>query len=237
MEFQTKRGEWYQTIIYEPDIWDDDSEVKCILKQGNEEMKASLILDIFMFEDISEDAKETRNFADGEEMAEFSVTFKIYPSPDSEKVWILYAFQFSHSHVDFQIKWVITDESKDEPTEIKLGKRTDKYEATSLKSDGSQTYTVHLHMKNVKHDEDGDKIITLEVEVQIKTISLLIFVLYVSSFQLENGETRVIQLPFAVSPPVIPTTAKPTAPPIIENLDGTIFKATKHTNSKSDFFP
>ena len=86
MEFQTKKGEWYQTIIYEPDIWDDDSEVKCILKQGNEEMKASLILDIFMFEDISEDAKETRNFADGEEMAEFSVTFKIYPSPDSEKV-------------------------------------------------------------------------------------------------------------------------------------------------------
>ena len=92
-------------------------------------------------------------------------------------------------------------------------------------------------MKNVKHDEDGDKIITLEVEVQIKTILLLQFVSYVSSFQLENGETRVIQLPFAVSPPVIPTTAKPTAPPIIENLDGTVSKVTKDTTSKCDFFP
>ena len=57
-------------------------------------MKASLILDIFMFEDISEDAKETRNFADGEEVAEFSVTFKIYPSPDSEKVWIYMLLDF-----------------------------------------------------------------------------------------------------------------------------------------------
>ena len=56
-------------------------------------------------------------------------------------------------------------------------------------------------------------------------------------FQLENGETRVIQLPFAVSPPVIPTTAKPTAPPIIENLDGTVSKVTKDTTSKRDFFP
>ena len=61
--------------------------------------------------------------------------------------------------------WKILTVMSDRRTEIKLGKRTDKYEATSLKSDGSQTYTVHLHMKNVKHDEDGDKIITLEVEV------------------------------------------------------------------------
>ena len=57
------------------------------MKQGEKELKAlAFTLNIFMFEDISEDSKETKNIADGEETAEFSVTFKIFPSPDSEKV-------------------------------------------------------------------------------------------------------------------------------------------------------
>ena len=39
-------------------------------------------------------------------------------------------------------------------------------------------------------------------------------------FQLENGEIRVIELPFAVNPPVIDTTQKPIAPPVNDNLAG-----------------
>ena len=63
------------------------------------------------------------------------------------------------------MKWIIYDESEDESTEMRLGRKTDKYEANSLKSDGSQTYTVYLSMNNVKHEEDDDKIITFNVEV------------------------------------------------------------------------
>merc|ERR1711953_818360 len=130
---QTKKGQWYQTLRYEPDIWDDEKEVQCILKQGDKEVKSSAFtLNIFMFEEISEDSKETKNIADGEETAEFSITFQIYPSPDAEKM-----------------KWIIYDESEDESTEMRLGRKTDKYEANSLKSDGSQTYTVYLSMNNV----------------------------------------------------------------------------------------
>ena len=57
------------------------------MKQGDKEVKSSAFtLNIFMFEEISEDSKETKNIADGEEAAEFSITFQIYPSPDTEKV-------------------------------------------------------------------------------------------------------------------------------------------------------
>ena len=84
---------WYQTLNHEPDIWDDEKEVQCILKQGDKEVKSSpLTLNIFMFEDISEDSKETKNIADGEETAEFSVTFKIHPPPDAEKVTSMFTF-------------------------------------------------------------------------------------------------------------------------------------------------
>ena len=54
-----------------------------------------------MFEDISEDSKETKNIADGEETAEFSVTFKIYPSPDAEKVCLQFRLQQGFSNVQF----------------------------------------------------------------------------------------------------------------------------------------
>ena len=63
------------------------------------------------------------------------------------------------------MKWTIYDESEDESTEMKLGRTTDKYEANSLKSDKSQTYTAYLRMKNVKHEDDDDKTITFNVEV------------------------------------------------------------------------
>ena len=46
----------------------------------------ALRVSIYLLLNISEDSKETKNIADGEETAEFSVTFKIFPSPDSEKV-------------------------------------------------------------------------------------------------------------------------------------------------------
>ena len=63
------------------------------MKQGDKEVKSSAFtLNIFMFEEISEDSKETKNIADGEETAEFSITFQIYPSPDAEKV---HTIQFS----------------------------------------------------------------------------------------------------------------------------------------------
>ena len=117
------------------------------------------------------------------------------------------------------MKWTIYDESEDESTEMKLGRRTDKYEANSLKSDGSQTYTAYLRMKNVKHEDDDDKTITFNVEVCFPWILFVQKFLH-HLFQLENGEIRVIELPFAVNPPVIDTTQKPIAPPVNDNLAG-----------------
>ena len=37
---------------------------------------------------------------------------------------------------------------------------------------------------------------------------------------MENGEIRVIELPFAVNPPVIETSLKPIVPPVNDNLGG-----------------
>ena len=64
-----------------------------------------------------------------------------------------------------QMKWVIYDESDDTTEERLLGTRDDKFEANSLKDDGSETYTAYLKMLNVNHAEDSDKVISFNFEV------------------------------------------------------------------------
>ena len=43
---------WYKKLNFEPDVYDNEQILQCILIQGEKESKAILILEVYLFKDV-----------------------------------------------------------------------------------------------------------------------------------------------------------------------------------------
>ena len=100
--WKSESGIWFKTANYNPDIYDNENTISCILKQGSEEIRTDLTLKVSLFKFETETSKDMKDLEDGTEQAEFEIKFKAFPKIEASKM-----------------SWVIFDASDDQKTLLK----------------------------------------------------------------------------------------------------------------------
>ena len=100
--WKSESGIWFKTANYNPDIYDNENTISCILEQGSEEISTDLTLKVSLFKFETETSKDMKDLEDGTEQAEFEIKFKAFPKIEASKM-----------------SWVIFDASDDQTTLLK----------------------------------------------------------------------------------------------------------------------
>jgi len=146
--WKSESGIWFKTANYNPDIYDNENTISCILKQGSEEISTDLTLKLSLFKFETETSKDMKDLEDGTEQAEFEIKFKAFPKIEASKM-----------------SWVIFDASDDKTTLLKLGDQNQgNFEVNSLQAESEpNTFVSYMRFKNIKHTRDADKTVSFQV--------------------------------------------------------------------------